>query len=55
MQLKTKQRAALSTYFFLSGLCFATWASRIPTIKDFFNFNDQSINLREAIEKYAYH
>ena len=43
MQLKTKQRAALSTYFFLSGLCFATWASRIPTIKEFFNFNEAEL------------
>lgn len=43
MQLKAKQRAALSTYFFLSGLCFATWASRIPTIKDFFNFNEAEL------------
>jgi MFS family permease len=43
MQLKAKQRAALSTYFFLNGLCFATWASRIPTIKDFFNFNEAEL------------
>ncbi|MHB1147839.1 MAG: MFS transporter [Lutibacter sp.] len=43
MPLKKKQRAALSTYFFLSGLCFATWASRIPTIKDFFNFNEAQL------------
>jgi len=43
MPLKKKQRAALSTYFFLSGLCFATWASRIPTIKDFFNFNEAEL------------
>lgn len=43
MKLKAKQRAALSTYFFLSGLCFATWASRIPTIKDFFNFNEAEL------------
>jgi len=43
MQLKIKQRAALSTYFFLAGLCFATWASRIPTIKDFFNFNEAEL------------
>lgn len=43
MPLKAKQRAALSTYFFLSGLCFATWASRIPTIKDFFNFNEAQL------------
>jgi len=43
MELITKQRIALSTYFFLSGLCFATWASRIPTIKDFFNFNEAEL------------
>lgn len=43
MQLRTKQRIALSTYFFLSGLCFATWASRIPTIKDFFDFNEAEL------------
>lgn len=43
MNLLTKQRLALSSYFFLSGLCFATWASRIPTIKDFFNFNEAEL------------
>ena len=43
MELKIKQRIALSTYFFLSGLCFATWASRIPTIKSFFNFNEAEL------------
>lgn len=43
MNLITKQRFALSIYFFLSGLCFASWASRIPTIKDFFNFNEAQL------------
>lgn len=43
MELRTKQRIALSTYFFLSGICFATWASRIPTIKSFFNFNEAEL------------
>lgn len=43
MDVRTKQRIALSTYFFLSGLCFATWASRIPTIKDFFNLNEAQL------------
>lgn len=43
MQFKKKHRITLSTYFFLSGLCFATWASRIPTIKDFFNFNEAEL------------
>lgn len=40
---KEIQRIALSTYFFLSGLCFASWASRIPTIKLFFNLNDAQL------------
>lgn len=40
MKLKSKQRLALSIYFFLSGICFASWASRIPTIKEYFGFND---------------
>lgn len=35
-----KQRFALSAYFFLSGLCFSTWASRIPTIKAIFNLTE---------------
>ena len=35
-----KQRIALSAYFFLSGLCFSTWASRIPTIKVIFNLTE---------------
>lgn len=35
-----KQRIALSAYFFLSGLCFSTWASRIPTIKAIFNLTE---------------
>ena len=43
MNLVTKQRIALSSYFFLSGLCFATWASRIPTIKEFFNLNEAEL------------
>ena len=40
MKLESKQRIALSIYFFLSGICFASWASRIPTIKEYFGFND---------------
>ena len=43
MELKQKQRIALSIYFFLSGICFASWASRIPTIKDFFNLNEAQL------------
>ncbi|WP_396602603.1 MFS transporter [Algibacter sp. R77976] len=43
MKTNNIQRIALSTYFFLSGLCFSSWASRIPTIKDFFNLNDAQL------------
>ncbi|NCP90242.1 MAG: MFS transporter [Flavobacteriales bacterium] len=43
MDLKVKQRLALGTFFFLSGLSFATWASRIPTIKTFFNLNEAEL------------
>ncbi|AOW19591.1 MFS transporter [Urechidicola croceus] len=38
-----QQRIALSAYFFLSGLAFASWASRIPTIKDMFNLNEAQL------------
>jgi len=43
METRSKQRIALSIYFFLSGICFSTWASRIPTIKTFFNLNDAEL------------
>lgn len=43
MEPKNLQRIALSAYFFLSGLCFSSWASRIPTIKDLFNLNDAQL------------
>ncbi|HYC87051.1 MAG TPA: MFS transporter [Chryseosolibacter sp.] len=43
MDLKNKQRIALSAFFFLSGTCFATWTSRIPTIKSNFGFNDAEL------------
>lgn len=38
-----KQRTSLSMFFLLSGFCFATWASRIPTIKELYNFNDAEL------------
>lgn len=43
MELKIKQRISLSAYFFLSGICFATWASRIPTIKTFYSLNEAEL------------
>lgn len=43
MKARAKERIALSIYFFLSGICFSTWASRIPTIKSFFNLNEAEL------------
>jgi MFS family permease len=43
MEQKHKQRFFLSVFFFLSGICFSTWASRIPTIKSNFNYNDAQL------------
>ncbi len=43
MELKDKQRFFLNVYFFLSGVCFSTWTSRIPTIKAFFGYNDAEL------------
>ena len=43
MDLKTKQRISLRIYFFLSGSCFSTWASRISTIKTFFDLNEAEL------------
>jgi len=43
MTLFNKQRLFLSIFFFLSGFSFSTWASRIPTIKTLFDFNDAQL------------
>lgn len=38
-------RAAVATLFFLQGLCFATWASRIPTIQQSLSLSDGQLGL----------
>src|SRR5687768_18561424 len=43
MDLKNRQRTFLSIFFFLSGICFSSWASRIPTIKTFFGYNEAEL------------
>ncbi|MDZ7608744.1 MAG: MFS transporter [Cyclobacteriaceae bacterium] len=43
MEKKTSQRVALSVFFFLSGLCYSSWASRIPTIKESLNINEAEL------------
>lgn len=35
-----KERIALSAYFLLSGICFSSWASRIPTLKTLYNLTE---------------
>lgn len=40
---KERERIFLSVFFFLSGVCFSTWASRIPTIKAQFGYNDAQL------------
>lgn len=43
MQILTKQRIGLSSYFFLAGLTFASWTSRIPTLKAALDLNDAEL------------
>ena len=43
MTQQSKQRIALSIYFFLVGFCFASWASRIPSIKTNFGLNEAEL------------
>lgn len=38
-------RVAVSAIFFLQGLCFASWASRIPTIQQQMGFSDTQLGL----------
>jgi MFS family permease len=40
---KERERFVLSVFFFLSGVCFSTWASRIPTIKTDFGYNEAEL------------
>ncbi len=43
MNQKKSQRLSLSVYFFLLGFGFASWASRIPSIKSNFDFNEAEL------------
>lgn len=42
-ETKERERFFLSLFFFLSGVCFSTWASRIPTIKTDFGYNEAEL------------
>ncbi len=39
----SNKRISLSLFFLLSGFCFASWASRIPTIKMMYDLNDAEL------------
>ncbi|MEJ7646349.1 MAG: MFS transporter [Chryseolinea sp.] len=43
MDEKNRQRFFLNGFFFLAGVCFSTWASRIPTIKEYFQYNEAEL------------
>ncbi len=43
MDVKNTQRYFLGVFFFLVGVLFSSWASRIPTIKAQFHFNDAEL------------
>ena len=43
MDLLNKQRFSLSIFFFLSGISFSSWASRIPTIKAALGLNEAEL------------
>jgi MFS family permease len=43
MDVKNRQRVFLSLFYFLSGFCFSSWASRIPTIKTNFDYNEAEL------------
>ena len=40
---KQLSRIAISLYFFVSGLIFSSWASRIPVIKDRYDLNEAEL------------
>ena len=43
MTTNQKQRVSLSVFFLINGFCFATWASRIPTIKSLYDLDDAQL------------
>ena len=43
MDTINRQRTFLGVFFFLSGFVFASWASRIPTIKTNFGYNEAQL------------
>ena len=48
----TARRVVLSGFFFLTGICFASWASRIPDIKmqlgSAYKIDDENESLKKS-------
>jgi MFS family permease len=44
-QSRRAYRLAVSALFFLQGICFASWASRIPSIQQSLNLSDASLGM----------
>ncbi|MEP0713191.1 MAG: MFS transporter, partial [Algoriphagus sp.] len=40
MNTLSKRRVALGAFFFFVGLCFASWAARIPDIQSKFDLSE---------------
>lgn len=43
MPARRKARIAVSSFFYITGLCFATWAARIPDIQHHLELNDGAL------------
>lgn len=43
LSTQSRYRIAVSTFFFIQGIVFASWASRIPDIKKFLNLSDGAL------------
>ena len=43
MKSKKQNRIAIGIFFFFTGLCFSSWASRIPNIKELFDLNEAEL------------
>jgi len=43
MEARHKQRIALSICFFISGISFSTWASRIPSVKELYDLSEAEL------------
>ncbi|MAO34315.1 MAG: MFS transporter, partial [Zunongwangia sp.] len=43
MEARHRHRIALSICFFVSGISFSTWASRIPSVKELYNLSEAEL------------